>query len=280
MGDEVDSQVRPRTEASNELYLEIHGARGSMPVGTAEYARYGGDTTCYSLHHDDGTLIAVIDAGTGLRHLYPRLARDGRTIPLLLTHYHWDHIQGLSMCAPMWRGDATLQIHGPFDPHAAVAGAITPPWFPVQITSTEVEFHRVEPTFVLGDVEITTFPLHHPQGGVGYRFDSDGHSVVVATDHEAGTGADSEVVEASQGADLLVHDAQYLPEEIEAKRGWGHSTWEQATKAAAEAGVGRLLFASHDPTRSDEAIDRTIARAVEHFPRTAAASPGQHLLSV
>ncbi len=251
-----------------------------MPVGTGEFARYGGDTTCYSLHHDDGTLITIVDAGTGLRLLYPRLVTPGAEIPMLITHYHWDHIQGLSMCAPMWRGDIELKIFGPFDPKRSIGDAISPPWFPVPIVDMAVEFITVETTFYLGDVAVTTFPLNHPQGGMGYRFDWEGQSIVVATDHEAGTDADGVLVEFSQGAGILVHDTQYLPSEIEAKKGWGHSTWEQAAKIAAEAGVGHLLFASHDPSRSDDQVDEMIRLASDRFPVTSAASPGEHFTPV
>jgi phosphoribosyl 1,2-cyclic phosphodiesterase len=244
-----------------------------MPVGTGEFARHGGDTTCYSLHHDDGTLIAVVDAGTGLRLLYDRLSVPGTTVPFLITHYHWDHIQGLSMCAPMWKGDIALRIIGPGDPQRAIGDAISPPWFPVPIVDMEVSFEPSSENFQLGDVTVTSFPLFHPQGGLGYRFDWGGESIVVATDHEAGTEADAILIEKSDGADILVHDAQYLPSEIEAKKGWGHSTWEQATKIATEAGVGHLLFASHDPSRTDDEVDDMVALASERFTFTSAAAP-------
>lgn len=250
-----------------------------MPVGTGEFARYGGDTTCYSLHHDDGELITVVDAGTGLRLLYPRLDLPGTDIPMVITHYHWDHIQGLSMCAPMWRGDVSLRIIGPGEPRRAIGDAISPPWFPVPIADMNVEFVVAEESFSLGDVKVTSFPLHHPQGGLGYRFDWKDESIVVATDHEAGTEADRVLCDVSQGADLLVHDAQYLPEEIGSKRGWGHSTWEQAAKLAADAGVGHLLFASHDPSRTDDQVDELIRMASQGFSCTSAASPGERFVA-
>jgi len=244
-----------------------------MPVGTGEFARHGGDTTCYSLHHDDGTLIAVIDAGTGLRLLYSRLTEVGETIPFLITHYHWDHIQGFSMCAPMWQGEVSIHVMGPGDPKSSIGDAISPPWFPVPIVDVDVTFDQPAQSFRLGDVNVTTFPLVHPQGGLGYRFDREDQSIVIATDHEAGSHGDSVLTEMSEGADILVHDAQYLPSEIESKRGWGHSTWEQATKIAAEAGVDHLIFASHDPSRTDDELDDMVAQASERFPFTSAATP-------
>src|SRR5690606_28906298 len=260
------------------VYLDIHGARGSMPVGTAEYARYGGDTTSYSLHHDDDSLITVIDAGTGLRLLVPQISAPGTTVTVVLTHYHWDHIQGLSMLAPMWQGDISLCIIGPGDVAKAVSEAISPPWFPVPIADMKIEFISAPKSFRLGEFEVTTFPLNHPQGGLGYRFAHDGRSIVVATDHEAGTDADDSLVRHSEGADLLVHDAQYLPSEIEAKRGWGHSTWEDAARISKQASVGRLLMASHDPSRSDAAVDALVGEAASVFPESAAASCADHFV--
>lgn len=259
------------------MYVEIHGARGSMPVGSAEFGRYGGDTTCYSLHHEDGSLIAVVDAGTGLRLLNPQISDPGTTVTFVMTHYHWDHIQGLSMCPPMWRRDIALRIIGPGDPGASLAPAIAPPWFPVSMSEVDAEFISAEERFSVGDVKVRTFPLNHPQGGLGYRFDHDGDSIVVATDHEAGTELDRTLVEVAQGTDLLVCDAQYLPSEIADKRGWGHSTWAQATDLARRADPGRLMLASHDPGRSDSAVDRIVANSVERFPETVAATSGSRL---
>ena len=254
------------------MYLDIHGARGSMPVGTSEFGRYGGDTTCYSLHHDDDSLVTIIDAGTGLRLLTPQISQPGSTVTIVLTHYHWDHIQGLSMLAPMWAGDISLRIIGPGDVAGAVSGAISPPWFPVPIADMNIEFIQATESFRLGEIEVTTFPLTHPQGGLGYRFHHDGRDVVVATDHESGTDADNALIRHADGADLLVHDAQYLPSEIESKRGWGHSTWEDAARISKLAGVGRLLMASHDPSRTDAAVDALVGEAAALFPESAAAS--------
>lgn len=245
-----------------------------MPVGTSEFGLYGGDTTCYSLHHDDGSLVTIIDAGTGLRLLDSEILVPGSTVNFVMTHYHWDHIQGLSMCAPMWRGDISLRIFGPGDVAEAISEAISPPWFPVPIAEMKVEFIQAPPSFQLGDVTVTTFPLNHPQHGLGYRFQMDGDAIVVATDHEGGSAEDAGLIAASEDAAILVHDAQYLPSEIEARRGWGHSTWEQATDHAAKAGVGRLLFASHDPTRSDRAVDEQTEAAMSRFPATEGARTG------
>lgn len=251
-------------------YLLVLGVRGSIPVAGPRFDRYGGNSTCFALV-DDGKIHASIDAGSGLVTAQIPLADQ---VTILLTHYHWDHIQGLSMCAPMWRGDLALRIIGPGDPRGCIGEAISPPWFPASITDMDVEFVVADDRFALGDVGVRSFPLHHPQGGRGYRFDHQDTSIVVATDHEAGTDADQVLVDAARGAGVLVHDTQYRPEELVGKRGWGHSTWQQAVAIAREAEVEQLLFASHDPSRTDAEIEEMVAAASERFPATTAARPG------
>jgi ribonuclease BN (tRNA processing enzyme) len=137
-----------------------------------------------------------------------------------------------------------------------------------------VEFIPAVDDFTLGDVRVRSFPLNHPQAGRGYRFDHQDTSIVVATDHEAGGPADDVLVEMSRGAGVLVHDTQYRPDEIEAKRGWGHSTWEQAVEIARRADVEQLLFASHDPSRTDAEVEEMVELAAQRFGATTAARPG------
>lgn len=259
------------------MFLDIHGARGSMPVGTVEYSGFGGDTTCYTLHHDDGSLVAIVDAGTGLRMALPSLANGASVATFVMTHYHWDHIQGLSMCAPMWAGEMSLRIIGPGDPASALSGAITPPWFPVAIRDMDIEFIPAPESFKLGDVTVTSFPLHHPQGGLGYRFDHNGSSIVVATDHEAGSEVDRQLIDVSAGADIMVHDAQYLPSEYPSKIGWGHSTWEHAVEVSQAAQVSHMVVASHDPARSDDQVTSLLDAASERFPRVSGAASGSRI---
>ena len=255
----------------------INGARGSIPVSGPEYDRHGGDTTCFSLVDGDET-PALFDAGTGLRSALAAL-EPGSRVTIFVTHYHWDHIQGLSMIEQLWSRTASFHIVGPGDPRRALEGAIRPPWFPVALSEagTHVTYEAADGSYDLGGVKVQPIPLHHPQGSLGFRIDGTTASVVIATDHEGGTDADEALIAAGKGADLLLHDAQYSPEELAAKAGWGHSSWEEAVTAAERMEAAKLLLTSHDPSRDDDAIDALVAAARRRFEPVEAAREGMSI---
>lgn len=153
------------------------------------------------------------------------------------------------------------------------------PYFPVSLPSAQAraEYCRVESGGIEeGDLVIKPIPLHHPGGATGYRIESPAGSIVYATDHEHGYGAsDLALLEHCSGADLLVYDAQYTPEEYRSRCGWGHSTWQAGIRTATEAGVRRLVLFHHDPDRDDNAVDEIQDRAMRHFPNTEAAREGR-----
>jgi phosphoribosyl 1,2-cyclic phosphodiesterase len=260
----------------------VNGARGSVPVDGEEFVRHGGATTSYSVAVDDATLLAF-DAGTGIRSLTPSWAARPATVHLFLTHYHHDHLNGLPFFAPMLGNESRLVVYGrPCEDgtpvSAAVNGFMRPPWFPVslgevaaQVTFVELDERPVD----LAGVRITAARLNHPQGVTGYRIEANGRSVVVATDHERGDEeGDAALRRLAADADVLLHDAQYLPEEYPDHIGWGHSTWQDAVAAAKEARAGRLVLVSHDPCRPDEGIDAIRAAAQSVFPHTETGHPG------
>lgn len=253
----------------------VLGARGSIPAAGADFARYGGHTTSFAVSVDDN-LVAIVDAGTGM----VRLSHHGFALPpivsVLLTHYHWDHIQGLSMFRSLWQGEHEFCFHGPNSPQEALTGAIRPPWFPVALENTVCVTSYRSPggPFQLGDVTVTPFPVNHPQGAFGYRFDSSTGSLALVTDHESTSDSDDVIAASIKGVDVLLHDAQYLPEEYESHRGWGHSTWEHATAMAERIGASRLFLTSHGPERTDDEIDLLVANAMERFDATGAAREG------
>ncbi len=254
-------------------HMTVLGARGSIPVSGSQYARYGGSTTCFALVVD-GLAVAFIDAGTGLIDAGALGLKLAPSVGVFLTHYHWDHTQGLSMMDEMWSGACSICIWGPNDPAVILERAISPPLFPVSIADApSIRFSSSDEPVEIEGLTITPFAIHHPQGATGYRVDGPDRSVAVVTDHEAGTDLDVEILDAIAGVDLLIHDAQYLPEELAAHRGWGHSTYEDATKAAGAAGVTELVLTSHDPRRSDAAIDAMVESARGAFARTNAARP-------
>ena len=266
--------------------LTFKGVRGSMPVSGAQTNRHGGHTLCIEISAGHRSSV-LIDAGTGITKLHRAGAPDGPTdYHVFLTHYHWDHLQGLLFFRPLFEADNTFTFYGHqwdnMSSKDAIEGALRPPWFPVSIQDTAAEKAYVtigETVFEIGDVKITAAPLRHPQGVTAYRIDGPTGSVVVATDCERGEAkADGRLRELATGADVLVHDAQYSPEEYEDHFvGWGHSTWVQAAQAAHEAGVKELILVSHDPARTDDEIDNLVELAKGSFANTQAAFEGMQI---
>ncbi|MEN8235711.1 MAG: MBL fold metallo-hydrolase [Actinomycetota bacterium] len=257
--------------------LIVLGCRGSIPVSGAEFAAHGGATTSFALVADHGVL-GFIDAGTGIIAYPAHGLRLSSSVDILLTHYHWDHIQGLSMMREVWDGDSAVTIHGPGEPEPVLTTAIAPPLFPAAISDApNVSFRTISPTIDLGGLTVTSFKVEHPQGAVGFRIDGPSTSVGIVTDHESGTSLDAAVVEAVRGVDVLFHDGQYLPEEAASVQGWGHSTWEEAVTTAEAAGVGEVILTSHDPRRTDREIVALVHAARYRFPATEAARVGMEI---
>ena len=266
--------------------LTFRGVRGSMPVSGSATTRHGGHTLCIDINTGPAQVV-LIDAGTGLTKLHREGSPHGPTdYHVFLTHYHWDHIQGLLFFRPLFEAENSFTFYGHqwegMSSKDAIEGALRPPWFPVSIEDTAAQktYVTIEKSeFQLGDLTITAAPLRHPQGVTAYRVDGPEKSLVVATDCERGEiAADENLRRLASGADILVHDAQYSPEEYaDHYVGWGHSTWAQAAQAAHEAGVKELILVSHDPARTDDEIDKLVELAKGSFPDTRAAFEGMQI---
>ncbi len=265
---------------SDGLSLTIRGARGSMAVAGARYRRFGGNTTCFHLPLGPREHL-VVDAGTGLRGVERALDPGPHRFTFLFTHYHWDHIQGLPVFAPLHDPESDITFVGPpaaeGSVHDVLRGVIRPPWFPVDLASVgaTTKYADVEPSMRFGPVMVRSASLHHPQGSTGYLLEGPRRSVVIATDHEHGDrDRDAVLTRLARGADVLVHDGQYTASEYEDRTGWGHSTPDGAVDAAVEAEVTRLVLTSHDPDHGDDDVEAMVAAARVRFPLTTAAHEG------
>jgi phosphoribosyl 1,2-cyclic phosphodiesterase len=222
-----------------------------------------------------GEAFAFIDAGTAIDAYSDHGLALAQKVSVFLTHYHWDHIQGLSMLGEMWKGHCRMDIYGADSPEDTLTRAISPPWFPVSLADqTNLTFKGVVDPVEVASITVTAFGVNHPQGAVGYRLDGPTSALAVITDHETTLDWAPHLMAVAQGVETVIYDAQYLPSEIPSHIGWGHSTWEDAVEFAAELGAERLILTSHDPHRTDDEIDAITAAARERFPNTEAAVPG------
>lgn len=249
------------------MLIRCWGSRGSISVSGKEHIKYGGDTTCIEVVGSSGDLI-IIDAGTGIRRLGNKLVKDGsREMNIFFTHSHWDHLSGFPFFKPLYQGHAKIHIRGPRTTQDSIMKIIshtmTPPYFPVELEDihADIEFLTTTPdTIKIGSMTVKTIPLSHTNKGVGYRIEEDGKSFVFLTDneltHKHPSGMTREdYLHFSKGADLLIHDAEYTPEEYKFSKGWGHSVYLDTLDMAIEAGVKELGLFHHNQDRSDDAID-------------------------
>lgn len=254
--------------------IVILGGRGSIPVSGPSYVRYGGNTTSFAIVAGHKA-VAFIDAGTGLaahRNLELELSP---AVDIFLSHYHWDHIQGLTMLDELWKGACDVRVWGQGDSRSILTRAISPPLFPVSIAEdAALQFEHMGDPVVLEGIRISAFAVNHPQGAIGFRIEGPHRSVGIVTDHESGSPVDAEIRDALAGVDVLIHDSQYLPEEMETHTGWGHSTFEDAIRLAEAVGASELLLTSLDPSRTDDAVDAMLVRARRIRPATDAIHQG------
>jgi ribonuclease BN (tRNA processing enzyme) len=207
----------------------------------------------------------VLDIGTGLRFWGETLPQDGSFRgTALVTHMHWDHVQGLPFFTPIDRPGAQLDIYGPTQEEGSLGEVFNelmkPPYFPVRAAELrgDIRFHDInDEDLSIGNAKVNVRPVPHPGPTVGYRVQWDGVSIAYLSDHQepADRSVADDVLELCDGVDLLIHDAQYTEAEWHQKAHWGHCTVEYALIVAKEAGARRLVLFHHDPTRDDDQVD-------------------------
>ena len=253
------------------LYVRFFGVRGSTPCSCESNQRPGGNTACVVVRGDTGDPI-VLDLGTGLRFWGLEPQPEPFRATALVTHLHWDHVQGLPFFTPMHREGASMRIIGPRQHDRTLRDAfdefLRPPYFPVSLDQLagSFEFDEVgSDRFPIGEATVTSAWVPHVGPTVGYRIELDGRSIAYISDHQqpgcASTRVDDEVLRLCEGVDVLIHDAQYTEAEFLAKYDWGHCTVDYAVEVAAQARVGQLVLFHHDPSHDDTMVDAVTAQA-------------------
>jgi phosphoribosyl 1,2-cyclic phosphodiesterase len=276
------------------MKLKFYGTRGSIPVCDAGFQEFGGDTTCLQITFTDTNRIAIIDAGTGVRNLGKDLRVIGHKqdqIVIAFTHFHWDHIQGFPFFAPAYdpsqkltlltigRGQTVTNLREIFEVQ------MQSQYFPVQLDHMGANFEFLQIAdaskhfTAVNNVEtvVTALRHNHPGGAYTFRIERNGKVLVVCTDVEHEEQMDPQLVELARGADLLVHDAQFTAEELKNRRGWGHSSFDQAMQFAEMAGVKHLALTHHDPEHDDEFLQRIEKLCQERFPNALLARQGMEI---
>jgi len=249
------------------MTVRFWGVRGSIPSPGASTFRYGGNTACVSVYLSSNKTL-VLDAGTGIRELGKMLIAETTDLFVLVTHIHWDHIQGFPFFLPIFQKDRLIYVF-PYLKGKTMFNSLIEQMdgahFPVTIdhlpskyrliTDSPIEFIREH------GFNISQISTNHPGGAHGYRIENEGRSVVYLTDNELDPPYQkvndfNDFVRFCRNADVLIHDAQYLEEDMPQKHGFGHSLVSQACQLALTAGVKHLVLYHHDPERTDEELDK------------------------
>ncbi|PBB99255.1 MBL fold metallo-hydrolase [Mesorhizobium sp. WSM3862] len=270
-----------------DFLVRFWGVRGSISVSGPEFSRYGGNTSCIEMRC--GKHMLLFDAGSGLGLAGRAFRASGVTdFELFFTHCHYDHIIGLPAFKPIYDRSVKVRLWsghlaGRMTTRQMVDEFMRPPWFPAKLDICKASIDCRD--FVSGDVlrpregvVVRTGSLNHPGGCIGYRVEWGGRIVAVITDteHDPGT-LDQAVLDLIEDADLVIYDCTYTEDEMEDRRGNGHSTWQQGVKLCEAAGARGLGLFHHDPTRTDEQLDEIEKLAKARFAGAFAARDGQTL---
>lgn len=270
------------------MKVKFWGVRGSVPTPWKDAMDVGGNTSCVQIIPREDVLI-ILDAGTGLRVLGDDLSK--KNIPnlrghLLLTHAHWDHIQGFPFFIPAYLPSSHFTIYGAKRAQKSleeiISGQMVAPYFPVDIHEMKGQLDFVELSeerfFIEQDIQVQTCSFRHPGGVFGFRITYENKVLVFATDMEyTENDLDQRLIDFCQDADLLIYDAQYTPEELKQKTGWGHSTHIAAAHLAEQANVQKVMLYHHDPSHSDAMLAKMEKEAQAIFPHCQLAKEGMTL---
>jgi phosphoribosyl 1,2-cyclic phosphodiesterase len=263
------------------MRVRFWGTRGSVPTPGPSTVRFGGNTACVEMRTSSDTFF-IFDSGTGIRELGLELTRRGGPVSahLMLGHTHWDHIHGFPFFTPAFVPGNRVRVYGARDLDRSLrdvlAGQMHYTYFPVPLGDlrADIDFTELEEGEIrIEDALVRTHYLNHTAVCMGYRLEADGVSVAYVTDHEPygvtgyGSrggfmhGGDRRLIEFVRGVDLLIQDAQYTLEEYDQHRGWGHGSTDYVTDVAVQAGARRAALFHHEPTHTDDQVERMVEHA-------------------
>jgi phosphoribosyl 1,2-cyclic phosphodiesterase len=277
------------------MKVKFWGVRGSIASPGPSTVRYGGNTTCIEIRTDQNELI-IIDAGTGIFPLSQSLLAElPVTANVLITHSHWDHIQGLPFFIPNFIPGNTLRLHGAFDPvsgkgvEQVMSVQLQYSYFPVREAEMKAQIDYVtlvpEQSIQLGSAKVTPFLMNHPVVDFGYRIEANGKSIFFTGDHEPPLNIyepndpdfaeyqsfvdekSANILRAMAGVDVLIADCSYTSAEYQTKKGWGHGTFHTSINYAKQAGAKVLYCTHHEPTRSDDALETVFTQVLQEHPK-------------
>lgn len=260
------------------MKIKFYGTRGSIPVCDTGFQEFGGNTTCLQVTFENDQIL-ILDAGSGIRNLGKDLIQNGHEqfedIFIAFTHFHWDHIQGFPFFAPAFdpRRHFTITALGKNreiqNLKEIFENQMEWVYFPVALDNMGATFkfhHPESETLQLNSATITAKLHEHPGQAYSYRIEENDKILVFSTDVEHSNGIDQRIIKVAQDADILIHDAQYTDEELVNRKGWGHSSWQQAVEVAERANVKYLILTHHDPEHNDEFLTKVEKEAQAHFP--------------
>lgn len=258
------------------MKLTILGCRGSVPAGGHNFLKYGSDTSCYLVETDEQAVF--LDAGSGIARV-PDVG--GREISIILSHFHLDHILGLTFFPYLGR-NIPIRIYAPCLPEVIkkrMDHIFTPPFWPVTLSEypADISYEELKPGSRIGDIEADTMEGNHPDGSAVIRLSAAGKSLVYASDYEYTEEGLEDMARFCHGADLIIYDGQYTEEEYVSHRGYGHSTKESGIRLLDMSGSGQIIFTHHDPFHDDEFLDRESERIGNINPRALLAFSGMEI---
>ena len=265
------------------MRVRFWGVRGSVPYATADSIGHGCNTPCLEVTDEQSGRRLILDAGSGIVGVGDVLG-GVLEIPIVLTHYHWDHIQGLPFFAPLYRAGAVVTVWAPSLGREVldIEAMFESPFFPVPYerlpSRPSIHVNRGDPAKING-FDVSVEALNHPGGAYAYRIKGLKGDLVYATDHEFGNpDIDLALAHFAVGAQALILDSHFTPEEIHLHKGWGHSDWSQCARFAADCGAKHLWLFHHKPRRSDDEVNAIEVAARKIFPETRAAKEGDEFV--